>query len=1049
MKEKLPLRSTCVKRRKKGGLKTFGTKSFLICFLISALNGQLFAATFQQDPITVTGQVTDSNRMPLPGVSVVEKGTNNGTETDFNGNFTIEVPSSDAVLVFSFVGMASMEQTVGENTILNIELQDDLQALDEVVLVAYGDQRKIGVVGSQSTINPTVLQQPVSNLSTMLAGRVAGLTGVQRSGLPGYDGADIWIRGISTFTSAGTSPLILVDGVERSMNNIDPRDIEAFSVLKDAAATAVYGVRGANGVILIETKKGQVGKPQVKVEYSEGFTSFTKTPELVDGITYMELANEALTTRGGQPNFSQETIDRTRENYDPLLYPNVDWMDVVFRDFGRNRNANVNVSGGAERAVYYVSLSYFDETGLFETNDLENYNSETGFKRYNVTSNLNLDITETTNVQLGIQGYLSEGNYPEVSVSSIFSSVLEVSPVEYPVMYPGGFVPGRSANGGLRNPYADLTKRGFKNEIKNQIYSNLRITQELDELTEGLSWTGLFSFDAYNAHTISRGKREATYFVDQNYPYTQDGELVLFETYPGQNYLGYNRSNGGNRRVYMETALNYDRSFGKHHIGALILANRTDYVDAFAGDFTSSLPFRNQGLASRLSYSYDDRYFIEFNGGYNGSENFAPENRYGFFPSIGLGWVLSNEEFFQSDVIDFLKFRYSDGIVGSSSGAGRFAYLSRVEDGQANYYFGENPQSTSGIAETYQGVSVTWAESRKRDLGIELNAFDNKLNLTVDFFEERTEGAFLPRRDIPNYIGLVSDPYGNIGITENKGFDGTLEYRTFIKDFNFSFRGTFSYNENKVLENGEPEQPYAWLNHRGDPILATYGLIAERLFTLDDDIDGDGFITADDGFPTQYGQIQPGDIKYKDLNGDGQIDSYDRKLIGSGDVPELTIGFGISTEYKGFDLSMFFQGQYGASRPIGGNGIIPFGESGGRGNIYTVSSNPWTMENDDAYATTPRLSYGASGIGQSNNEQTSTWWMRDIEFLRLKTAEFGYTIPSQVTDRWNLGVTRVYLRGTNLFTISEFDLWDPELNTSNGNQYPNVSTVALGVSLQF
>lgn len=1043
--------------RDPGGISA-STGRFLfscILFLTLGVYQSSFANYVQQDPITITGTVTDFQGLPLPGVAVMEKGTSNGTQTGFDGNYSLEVSSREAILIFTFVGMITVEQSIGQSNIVDVQMENDEQALDEVVLVGYGKQRKISVVGAQSTIEPSEIEMPVANLSTMLAGRIAGLTGVQRSGLPGYDGADIWIRGISTL--GGNAPLILVDGVERSMDHIDPRDIESFTVLKDAAATAVYGVRGANGVILIETKRGEIGKPKISVEYSEGVTQFTRMPELADGVTYMELANEALTTRGQNPRYSAQTIERTRSNYDPLIYPNVDWFDEVFNDFGRNRRATANVSGGAENAQYYVSLGYYDETGLFVTDGLENYDSNTKYKRYNFTSNLTVDVTNTTHLHLGVQGYVSEANYPnwptDQGVSYIFGQAMLVPPVEYPVLYPGGYIPGRSSNGDLRNPYADVAMRGYRNENRNQLYTNLRMTQDLDFLTDGLSLTGLFSFDNYNQHNIIRSKRESTYIVDENFPYTQDGELLITETYTGQNYLGYNRENGGNRRFYMEGSLNYDNNFGPHAVGGLILFNRTDYVNAFAGDFTSSIPFRNQGLAGRITYSYDNRYFAEVNAGYNGSENFAPDNRYGFFPSVAVGWVVSNEKFFEplSDVISYLKFRYSDGLVGSASGAGRFAYMSRVEDGQDGFNFGENPQYTGGIAETYNGVNVTWAEARKQDLGIELNAFNNSFRLIFDVFKERTEGTFLARGDVPNYVGLVSDPSGNIGIVENKGFDGTLEYNKTINDFSLSIRGTFSYNENEVLENGVPQQLYPWMDRRGSGVLARWGYVAERLYTLDDDVNGDGFITSEDSpeFPTQFGQIMPGDIKYVDLNGDGQIDAYDQKHIGNGDVPYLTYGLGISTQYKGFDASVFLQGQSQADRAIGGIGIMPFTGDGGRGNLYSVGADRWTVDNDNPNAMFPRLSYGSSGVGQTNNTQLSTWWQRDINFLRIKTAEIGYTLPPDISERVKLSNVRFFLRGTNLLTLSDFDLWDPELNTNNGGAYPNISVVSLGTVFQF
>lgn len=1026
-------------------------KAIIVLALTVFYQTNVLAYYQQVDPITITGIVKDSDGVPLPGANVMEKNTNNGTVTDFDGNFSIKVSSQNSILVFSYIGLKSSELTVGTQTQFDIQLESDPQSLDEVVMVGYGTQKKISVVGAQSTIKPEELKQPVANISTMLAGRVAGLTGVQRDGLPGYDGADIWIRGISTF--GNSSPLVLVDGVERSLDNLNPNDIASFTILKDASATAVYGIRGANGVILIETKKGKIGKPEVTFDYNEGYTYFTKVPELASGETYMRLANEALTTRGQVPRYSEEYIQNTVNKVDPFLYPDVDWLDAVFNDYGRNRQGFVNVTGGSEDAVYYVSVGYYDETGLFVTDGLEDYESSTRFKRYNFTSNLSVDITKTTKIQVGIQGYVSDGTYPGAGVGSIFGAAMEAPPVVYPALYPGGFVPGRSSNGGLRNPYADVARRGYEKQIKNNLNSNLRLTQQLSFLTEGLSWSGMFAFDTYNQQYVTRNKRETTYFVDENFPYTEDGELLLNETYLGQNYLGYGRSNGGNRRFYIETSMNYNRDFDKHSVSGLLLYNQSDYVDAFAGDFIGSIPYRNRGIAGRGTYSYDDKYFFEVNAGYNGSENFAPSNRYGFFPSLAFGWVASNEEFFEpiSNTISYLKIRYSDGLVGSESGAGRFAYLDRVDQGgDFGYTFGENATGQDGIRETYYGVDVTWAEARKQDIGIEMNMFNNKLQLIFDAFKERTEGAFLNRRDLPNYLGLTGDPFGNLGIVENKGFDGSINFNNSFGDLYMAFRGTFSYNRNKILRNGDPKQLYDWQDRIGTPLLAVYGLEALGLYSLDDDTNGDGFITPDDGdFPEQFGQIMPGDIRYRDLNDDGKIDSYDQKEIGQGDVPALTYGFGVTAEYKGFDMSLFFQGQNEADRIINGGGIRPFDGGGGTTNLYAIAEDRWTPENDNSNVFYPRLSFGDTGIGQNNNSQTSTWWLRDIDFLRLKTAEIGYTIPEKIYSTIGLENARIYLRGTNLFTLSNFDLWDPELNTGNGAVYPNISVISLGFNVLF
>ncbi|WP_255702681.1 SusC/RagA family TonB-linked outer membrane protein [Antarcticibacterium sp. 1MA-6-2] len=608
-------KKTCSKMRK-------GKMSLLGLFLIFLGSVAQPTFAFQQDDgsITVSGTVTDSNGMPLPSVNVQELNTTNGVLTDFDGNYSIKVRNANAILVFSYVGLKTAEIPVNGESNIDVQMANDAQSLDEVVLVGYGRQKKISVVGATSTIKAEELELLIANLGTMLAGRIAGVTGVQRDGLPGFDGADLWIRGISTFGNSG--PLILVDGVERSLDNINPRDIASFSILKDASATAVYGVRGANGVILIETKRGKEGKPSVTLDYYEGLTYFTQVPKIVDGVQYMNLANEALTTRGEVPKYSQEYIDLTESGVNPILYPNVDWLDELFKDYGRNRQALLNVNGGAQDAQYYVSLGYYDETGLFVTDGLEDYDSGTRFKRYNFTSNLTIDITKTTKINVGIQGYLSEGTYPgatggdanNVDVNGIFGAALEVPPVEYPVLYPGGFVPGKSANGGLRNPYADVALRGYRTLTKNQLNTNLNIGQELSFLTEGLSLNGLFAFDTYSAQNLIRSKRQSTYFVDQDFPITEDGQYVLNETYTsGSEFLGYSNNNGGNRRFYLQMSLNYDRAFGKHAVSGLLLANRTDYVNAFAGNFTDAIPFRNQGLAGRATYAYDDRYFFEVN----------------------------------------------------------------------------------------------------------------------------------------------------------------------------------------------------------------------------------------------------------------------------------------------------------------------------------------------------------------------------------------------------------------------------------------------------
>lgn len=998
--------------------------------------------------LTIGGKVVDDRGEAMPGVSVVVKGTNIGAYTDVNGNFTLTVPAEHAqgILIFSFVGFITAEVRIDNQTLINVQLQQDVTSLGEVVVVGYGEQRKKNIVGANASVNVSELKQPVANIGTMLAGRIAGVVQVQRNGEPGRDAANIWIRGLSSWPAyGGTSPLVLVDGVERSINNIDPQDVESFNVLKDASATAVYGMRGANGVILITTKKGVNSKTVIDFNYAQGVTSFTKVPELADGPTFMRLTNEALTTRGDAPKFTQEQIDRTESGADPYVYPNVDWYDAVFNKNAANRRVNLNARGGSDKARYYVSAAYYDEEGFFKTDGLEQYNSTTKFTRYNFTSNINMDLTKTTVLDLGIQGYVSNANYPGEASENVFGQIMLTSPVAYPVMYPGGLVPGQEVNGDFRNPYADITQRGYRNQFRNQLYSNIRATQDLAFVAPGLSFTTLFSFDAWNAHDINRQKRKDTYFVDANSPRNPDGTLNLNLTYSsGSPTLGYSRGTNSNRRFYSESALNYNRNFGDHYVTGMLLYNQTDYTDAGADDFTGSIPYRNRGLAGRFTYAFKDRYFLEANFGYNGSENFAPDRRYGFFPSYGVGWVVSEEPFYTpvKRYLQLLKLRFSDGLVGIAGGGRRFGYITIVSNvDRPGYSFGL-PGSTNysgGIEVTDYAVDVGWATSHKSNLGIDTKFFNEHVSLTVDLWKERRTDVFLPRGAVPSYVGLYNQPWGNLGQIDNKGIDIALEASNIkVGELLIMTRANFNYNRDKVIENDQPNPQYPWLEQRGSNVLAYWGYQAEGLFTSQEDIDNHA--------TQNWGQVLPGDIKYKDMNNDGLIDNLDRVKIGRGDVPRITYGVGFNLMWKNFDVGAFFQGTAQADRAVSGFGVMPFSGGSGAGNVYAVATDRWTVENPNPNATYPRLSYGTE---YANNTQTSSWWVRDVSFLRLKTAEIGYTLSGDKLH--NLGVinARLYFTGVNLLTFSKFDLWDPELNTSNGTVYPNVRTMSLGVNISF
>lgn len=995
------------------------------------------ASAFAQH--TVTGQVRDAETSePLPGVNIIIKGTAQGTAADINGEYSLRVFSPNDTLIVSFIGFQTQEVPVNGREVVDVELQSEASELDEVVVVAYGEQKKISVVGSQATIQPTELQSaPVGNLSTTLAGKLAGIVSVQRSGAPGMDNAEIWIRGISTFDQNLSHPLVLVDGVPRSYDEINPEDIASFSILKDAAATAVYGVRGANGVILINTKKGQAGKPKFKFRYNEGVTTLTKLPEFAGGVDFMLAANEALATRGQLPHFSEEAIEATRNQTDPDLYPDVDWFDTIFNDRGYTREANLHVSGGGQDAVYYVSASYFEDIGLFKTDELTQYNSQISDKRYNLTSNLTLNATKTTTLKLGVKGFLSQGNFPGTDGNVIYNDAYFSTPVSYPPVYSDGKFSNVTPGTILYNPYVELTQTGYRTNAANQINSNIEVVQELDFLIEGLSFRSLFAFDAYNFVSERREKRPDTYFATGR---DSTGALIYEPPVEGQEFLGYNRLNNGNRSVYTQSSLTYNNSFGRHSFGGLLLYNQSDRSNTHTNDFVSSLPHRYRGVSGRVTYDFDERYFLEANFGYNGSENFVPENRYGFFPSVAGGWAISNERFFEplKGVFQFLKFRFSHGLVGNSNIPGRrFAYLATVNRGVGGYTYGQNLNSyIQGTAVGEYASDVSWETSEKTNLGIDLWTLNNTLNLQADVFKEHRTDIFLRRQDFPHFAGIISNPFGNIGIVDNKGFDASLKYSGNFGDFNLQILGNVNFNRNEIIEDNLPQWKYPWLEREGRKVGQRFGYIALGLFESEEEIANS---------PEQTGDVRPGDIRFKDINGDGKIGPDDRYPIGFGSIPEWTYGFGVTMNYKGFSLSTFFQGVGNVDIYLSGEGFQPFQVGINRGNLFSNINDRWTTENPDPAAFYPRLAVG----NVNDNYEASTWWLKNGRYLRLKNAQLSYRIPPNFAEKLYVRGARLFVAGVNLLTFSPFDLWDVELGNGKGANYPHVARYSAGIEIEF
>lgn len=981
----------------------------------------------------ITGVVRDQNNDPLIGVTIrIKARPNIGTATDINGKYLLDV-YPDEVLEFSYVGYKSQDVSVAGQEIVDVVMLQNDAILDAVEVVGYGVQKKISVIGSQQTIATKELKVPVANLTQGLAGRVSGLVSVQRTSEPGFDDANIYIRGISTLTASMSAPLTLVDGVPRSFSNVDPEDIESFSILKDASATAVYGVRGANGVIIINTKSGLKGRPKFSVRYTEGLTKPTKITDFADGATYMEMSNEASLTRGGGKLYSQEIIDKTRRGEDPYLYPDVDWMKQILRNFSRNRSANVNVQGGSDKAVYYIGLAYYDENGMYKDTKLADYNSNTFYRRYNVTSNLTLNPFRTTEIKLGIQGYLANANYPASAQSTIFESAYFTQPTYIAPLYPDGKLGAFS--GGELNPVAELGATGYANQWRSQVYSNLRITQQL---YKGLSITGMFSFDTYNYTSNRFTKSPNTYHATGR---DANGNLIYEQTRQGTENLAYSLSAKGDRTIYLEAALNYKNTFGRHDVSGMLLFNQSDEINTKATNVEEALPYRFRGLAGRFTYGFDDRYFAEFNFGYNGSENFTPKNRYGFFPSVGLGWVISNESFFEplTNVIQYLKVRGTWGQVGNSQISGRrFAYLATVTDSSStSYTFGKNMDQNYGTTAIDEyAVDVTWEVADKTDIGVDMRLLNNKLNLQFDYFKESREGIYLRRSSIPSYVGMINNPYGNIGKVENKGFELSVNYaNSWGGDWSLSLMGNYSFNRNKVLED-DSTVVYPWQNTIGNKVGQRFGLVALGLF------ESYGEIAAS---PVQTGDTRPGDIKYKDINGDGKIDEYDKVPIGWGSVPEIMYGFGFSVGWKNLSLTAMFQGAAHVDAMLSGEGVLPFSQGSSRGNLLSNITDRWTEENPRQNAFYPRLSIGNINM----NYEESTWWLKDTDYLRLKNIELSYRLPDHWMKRIHLDNARIFIQGVNLLTFSSFKIWDVELGDGRGARYPNIASVSLGVNFNF
>ena len=1029
----------------------FGRKAAAMLAFMAVLSFSAYAssASRQQEPdsgdaINVIGNVSDENGEPLPGATIILKGNNDvHAIADIDGNYSLTVPDRWAILEISYIGFVSQEIQVGNRRVVNVVLAEDIGQLQDAVVVAYGQQKKESVVASIAAIEPEKLKVGTTrSLSNNLAGTVAGVLAVQRSGEPGYDNSTFWIRGISTFQSAGGDPLVLVDGIERDINNIDPEEIESFSVLKDAAASAVYGVRGANGVILINTKRGEIGKPRVTIKAEFAGTTPVQLPDYIGAADYMQLMDDILVESGESPLYT-DRIAKTRAGYDPDLYPDVNWIDAISKDWASNQRVTAEVSGGNNVLTYSLVAAFYNEQGILTRDPSREWDPSIKLQRYNVRSNVDINITKTTKFRVNIGGYLQDRNSTSQDISLIWSRAFRALPFSFPTRYSSGEIPA----GNESNVWAMATQMGYKTTSESKIETLFSLEQDLKFLTKGLRIKGTFSFDRYSSGTVTRSTTPDFYSPAQSR--NEDGTLSLTRTSAGSNTLGHSASGAyGNKRLYLELAVNYDRTFaGKHAVSGMLLAQRSNY------DKGDKLPYRNQGIAGRAAYTFDDRYVAEFNFGYNGSENFAPGQRYGFFPSAAIGWVISEEPFMAraKRVLSTFKIRASYGQTGNASLSGRrFAYLSTVTDDYDTldmYNWGvEAGHGLTGMAEGDFGVpDLTWEKVNKANVGLELGFFDGVFDMSIDVFDERRNNIFMERTSVPLTTGLIKAPWQNFGKVKNQGAEVSLNFRKqFRNGFFLGIMGTFTYAHNEILEMDEPKSVIGTNRARtGHSVNQIFGYEALGLYTEED------FVNAAEGIlnpnlpENTLGPVRPGDIKYKDVNGDGKIDVYDQTAIGGTEDPEIVYGFGLNMAYKNFDFGVLFQGTGRTYRMLSSN-ILP-GQSQQYYNVFSNYKDRWTVENPSQDVFYPRLTYGAN----STNMEASTWWLKNMSFLRLKNLEIGYSLPRKWAERSFISSARIFVRGTNLLTFSSFKLWDPELDSSDGGKYPLMMSISGGLEFKF
>jgi TonB-linked SusC/RagA family outer membrane protein len=1035
-------------------------KKALMLFLMLTYSCLLYAQNRN-----ISGIVRDHQGLPIPGASIKLKIATTTAISDGDGKYTITVPAGNVTLVFNYIGFVPQEIIVlASSNVQNVALKEDNTNLNEVVVVGYGVQKRATLTGAISSISSKeILQSPTSNVTNSLVGRTPGLGAVQRSGQPGANSAVINIRGLATYNGSGA--IVIVDGIERpDFGDIDPNEIENINVLKDASSTAIFGIRGANGVIIVTTKSGKEGKPKVSYSGNVSLQSYTGIPKALDAYTNAYLINEANRNDGLAPTWSDNALQKFKDGSDPLGYPDINWFDYVTRKFYPQTQHNVNVSGGTKVIKYFASVGYLFEDGIFKQFDSPyQIKSTPDYNRYNFRSNLEIKLTQDLEIGVKLGGRLQKryqpsglrsgtGSFSYDNVEAMISRILQVPAFAYPVTLPDGrLAQNPSVGTNIWNPLGVLTRWGTRYDDFNNVQSTFNLNYDLRKLVKGLSFKANLGYDSYFENTTRRNASWAAYVIDRD-----SKEITLSGDRPRDEPLsGLIASYGGTIHTNLQAGFNYSRGFGKHNISGVALGTR-QLINVQGATATTAPPRASQGVVTRVTYNYADKYYAEFNAAYNGSENFPVGLKYGFFPAVSAGWTISKEKFLEGVTwLSYLKLRGSYGLVGSDELGQRFLYITSYLRNAAGFTASTPAYSRPGMpvhfgdptsVVTYPVVhlpignignpEITWETGLKRNIGVESKFFKNALTLNIDLFDETRKNILTPRTSGLTTLGQ-GYPALNVGEVYNKGYEIEMDYGKQKGELTYGLNAQLSFARNKIVSRDEPVGAPSYQKQEGKPVGQFFGYVTNGFYTSQQDINS--------YLPNELGNIIPGDLKFKDINGDGRINSDDRTAIGYSSVPEYIFSISPRISYKGFSVSLMFQGVANVS-----SNVILTEQNNGQ-QMYEFMLNRWTPQTAST-ATWPALhSRGNTYISYQLND----YILQDASYIKLRNAEISYLLPAKWLQPLKISSLRVFLTGQNLATWTKFKMYlDPEnINVSNADFsrqsiYPTSRIYNLGVNIQ-